>query len=525
LSAAPPSELDQVAAAVLEGRTDSARQILFEGIARAEAASDRGLQARLLTRLAGLELRLGDYAAADRHAVEAAQLHAANGDPAGQVLALTYVTMACAPLRRYVDAYAAAFAAHDVAPAGKGPEVGLMAMRALGAAHAAVGSYEEALQIFARMIGLAGEVSLPAWERTARTDWLITNLGWLTDPAALHASAPDREHLTMLQSWAEHLLQQQNSASPELQLRERVAHYAVLAQIHVALGNALAARDAVDAVLRDSQQLGYSHGLAEGAVVEAGVCLLERNAERGMASAQRGVRLARELDLLVVEGKGYEVLSRCAEAAGDHATALRALRLHTQVTREILRLRSENAVRIERWRESQKQREELDTLSAEARSFRELSLQDPLTGLANRRALEPVVLSALADLRVSGRPCALAVIDIDQFKSVNDSHSHVVGDAVLRALGDVLRTTLRGADFAARIGGDELVVLFADTAVAEAQAACGRISRAVAARDWSELSPALAVTVSVGVTAAEPHDTLETLMHRADRLMYHDKPA
>src|SRR4029434_3818363 len=124
------------------------------------------------------------------------------------------------------------------------------------------------------------------------------------------------------------------------------------------------------------------------------------------------------------------------------------------------------------WRESQKQREQLDTLTAEATSFRELSLQDPLTGLANRRAIEPIVQGALAELRIGGRPCALALLDIDQFKTINDRHTHVVGDGVLRSLGEVLRAALRGVDFAARIGGDEIMILFSGTTEAEARAAC-----------------------------------------------------
>ena len=233
--------------------------------------------------------------------------------------------------------------------------------------------------------------------------------------------------------------------------------------------------------------------------------------------------MAQRLDLLVVEGKAHDALSRCAEATGDHETAVKALRRHMQVTREILRLRSENRVRIERWRESLKQREQLDTLTAEASSFRELSLQDPLTGLANRRALDPLVQDALAELRAGGRPCALAVLDIDQFKNINDRHSHVVGDSVLRSLGDVLRATLRSVDFAARTGGDELVVLFGNASVTEASAACDRIRKVIAAHDWNHLSEGLTVTMSIGVTAARPDDTVETLMRRADRLMYDHK--
>lgn len=524
-TAVTANELEQVAANVLGGRTGAARDLLIEGIDRARAADDGPLLARLLSRLAVLEIRLGECSAADAHAIQAAKLHAAAGDTPGQVAALTYAVLACAQLRRYDDAYAAAFAAHEVSSPGSPPEVRLMATRALGAAHAAAGSYEEALQLFARMIDISREEGLPAWERTARTDWLIMNLGWLTDPAALHASAPDREHLTLLQGWAENLLNQPSDASAEIQLRERAAHNAVLAQIHVALGNSAASRAAIEAVMKDAERLGWSHGLAEGAVVEAEVLLLEGDPAAGVKRAQRGVELAQAIDLLVVESKAHDALARCAEAAGDHATAVKALRRHIQVTREILRQRSENRVRVERWRESLKQRQQLDTLSAEASSFRQLSLQDPLTGLANRRALDPLIQDALEELRASGRQCALAVLDIDQFKNINDRHSHVVGDAVLRRLGELLRGTLRGADFAARIGGDELVVQFAETTLAEAMAAGERIRQVIADYDWSEVAEGLQVSVSVGVTSARPDDTVESLMRRADLLMYDHKPA
>lgn len=525
MSATQSNELEQVIAAVLEGRGDAARKALIDGIARARAEGDPALQAQLLARLARLEIRFGDYSAADAHAIEAAKLHALQSDTAGQVAALTTAVLACTQLRRYDDAYAAAFAAQDVAPSGAAPELRLMATRALGAAHAAAGSYEDALQLFARMIDIAREQNLSAWERTARTDWLVISLGWLTDPAALLASAPDRPHLTMLQSWAEHLLQQATDGSAELQLRERANHSAVLAQIHVALGNVAAARAAIDAVMRDAVQLEWSHGLAEGSVVEADVCLLEGDAERGVELARRGLHLAQKFDLMVVESKAHDTLARCAEAAGDHATAVRALRRHMQLTREILRLRSENRVRIERWRESQKQREQLDSLTAEASSFRELSLQDPLTGLANRRAIEPVVQAALTELRLAGRASALAMLDIDEFKSINDRHSHVVGDNVLRALGGVMRVALRAVDFAARTGGDEIVILFSGATEIEALAACDRIRRLIVEHDWGALSPDLAVTMSVGVTAARPDDSFETLMRRADDLMYQQKPA
>jgi diguanylate cyclase (GGDEF)-like protein len=100
----------------------------------------------------------------------------------------------------------------------------------------------------------------------------------------------------------------------------------------------------------------------------------------------------------------------------------------------------------------------------------------------------------------------------------------MVGDAVLRKLGELLRHSLRSSDFAARIGGDELVVLFGDASQDEARAACDRILQAVATCDWSSLSAGLEVSLSIGVAAAKADDSVETLMRRADRLMYGQKP-
>ena len=131
---------------------------------------------------------------------------------------------------------------------------------------------------------------------------------------------------------------------------------------------------------------------------------------------------------------------------------------------------------------------------------------------------------ALAELRSGGRPFALALLDIDLFKRINDLHSHVVGDAVMNSLADVLRATLRASDFAARTGGDEMVVLFGGASEAEATAAGERIREVVAAHDWSDLSAGLQVSLSIGVTSAQPDDTVESLMRRADRLMYRHKP-
>ena len=117
--------------------------------------------------------------------------------------------------------------------------------------------------------------------------------------------------------------------------------------------------------------------------------------------------------------------------------------------------------------------------------------QDPLTQLANRRVLPAAFASAQAD--------AWAVfVDVDNFKAINDTWSHSVGDLVLQTIAEVLRAASRSGDVVARYGGDEFVILPSDGALA-AQTVARRVHEFVRRRAWGELAPGLVVTVSVGV--------------------------
>ena len=104
---------------------------------------------------------------------------------------------------------------------------------------------------------------------------------------------------------------------------------------------------------------------------------------------------------------------------------------------------------------------------------RKLSLTDDLTGLANRRSFTAEVEGAVAD----GRPCALLMIDLDQFKELNDTLGHHVGDELLRSVGPRLSATMRPGDVVARLGGDEFGVLIKDADTETATVAAGRAAR------------------------------------------------
>ena len=143
------------------------------------------------------------------------------------------------------------------------------------------------------------------------------------------------------------------------------------------------------------------------------------------------------------------------------------------------------------------------------------AMQDPLTGLANRRALDERLDELLAS--PVDQPVAVALIDLDGFKNVNDRASHAEGDDALRVIASTVRNTLRGGDLVARYGGDEFVALLPGAPLTAAEAALNRAARAVANLPV-DLSHA--VTLSIGVIAVRPNETASSVLARADAAMY-----
>jgi diguanylate cyclase (GGDEF)-like protein len=157
----------------------------------------------------------------------------------------------------------------------------------------------------------------------------------------------------------------------------------------------------------------------------------------------------------------------------------------------------------------------------------ELAMRDGLTGLLNRRAIEQRALAHLAEAERRGLPFALALVDVDHFKALNDAHGHAAGDAGLGHVGRCLSLALREYDAVGRWGGEEFLVLLPGADLSTAAAAAERLREAV------ELTPlaagggaSLHLTVSVGVAALTAEaSSLDDLLKAADGALYRAKAA
>ena len=175
-----------------------------------------------------------------------------------------------------------------------------------------------------------------------------------------------------------------------------------------------------------------------------------------------------------------------------------------------------------------------DELTLLARSFQSMHSRlaeqigsDPLTGCLNRRSLESHLRSDLRQGRRRGSSVAVAAIDVDHFKAVNDSRGHPVGDVVLQQLAGIMKATARDTDSVARFGGDEFVIVLPDTGWQGALTFAERLRRRVDDFTFGPAGAPIELTVSVGVALARSSDPVSSdmLLKEADNALYKAKTA
>ncbi len=144
---------------------------------------------------------------------------------------------------------------------------------------------------------------------------------------------------------------------------------------------------------------------------------------------------------------------------------------------------------------------------------------DDLTGLHNRRHAQAWLEQAVREAQARGLPLSVAIVDLDDFKGINDEHSHMVGDAVLKRVAKVLQAGCQEGDLVARLGGEEFILCFPGQDQHAAAQICEGMRRTIAQLDLSDIAQGLALTASFGVALVNDGDA-GNLLQRADRAQY-----
>jgi diguanylate cyclase len=190
--------------------------------------------------------------------------------------------------------------------------------------------------------------------------------------------------------------------------------------------------------------------------------------------------------------------------------------LDSQTARDELRTMRVKAETTEA--EIMKLHQELDRVSIQAR-------HDPLTGALNRKGLEEALEREISTVRRKDTPLCTALLDIDNFKKINDTLGHTTGDEALKHLATVARECMRPQDTLARFGGEEFVILLPDTPLDKGIEAMTRLQRELTKRFFLTGTEKILITFSAGVAQLAPEEAGMEAIRRADQAMYLAKRA
>jgi len=149
--------------------------------------------------------------------------------------------------------------------------------------------------------------------------------------------------------------------------------------------------------------------------------------------------------------------------------------------------------------------------------------QDTLTNVPNRKYLNAIIESKLREFKAVNVSFGINFIDIDNFKNINDTYGHGVGDEVLKLLVNTIKSNLRKNDIIGRLGGEEFIIVFADINQSNLEIVSEKIRKLVEASALRLPTQDLGITISIGATIIEESDTVESIIERADKLMYISK--
>ena len=518
-------------AALDRGDVRAGREASQKVLKGAEALGDRHFEAKALLCLAHCDRMLSRYRRAHRASQRAAQLFQLLGDTSGEVMSLTTHAFVSINLGRNEEAVEAALLSVRLSQFLEKDEHSVLSYNALGVAYFWSHSFEKAEQALRTAIQIAENAAPPLstfqprvnqwWTEVIRVFYERYYVGEL--PVLMQMRRLREAIIALIASG------DAGGASSGTQVTTEAVLLFGLALDQCWHGRIGQAALDVEAMAGWARRYGTVTWLsALESWVRAEIAWAQGDWTAALRHAARMIEIAVEVEHEQLACLGHLLSSQLFVAQGHNGQALdelRRLRLREQLIRSD---GLETREKVVEWQVDLRQRQEsVDRLEITSRQLEKLSLEDTLTGIPNRRNFELYAAELLRSGLERGQPPCVALIDVDHFKQVNDNYSHQVGDAVLKRIAQILKSHVREDDMAARLAGDEFVIVFKNAELRVAQQVCTRIAAAVRAFDWPSIAAGLqsSISISVGVAAAVPGDTVESLTHRSDAAMYRDKKA
>jgi diguanylate cyclase len=211
-----------------------------------------------------------------------------------------------------------------------------------------------------------------------------------------------------------------------------------------------------------------------------------------------------------------KTLAEIAPVLKEVISATRNMASQSKTSGDELQVMRDRAIQTDA--ELVKLHQELDRVSTQAR-------HDPLTGALNRKGLEEAVEREISSVRRKDTPLCMALLDIDNFKKLNDTMGHATGDVALAHLAKVARECMRPQDTLARYGGEEFIILLPDTPLDKGIEAMTRLQRELTKKFFLAGTEKILITFSAGVAQLVPDETGGDAIKRADKAMYLAKRA
>jgi diguanylate cyclase (GGDEF)-like protein len=508
---------------------DEARSLAAKG-------GDRQLVAETGHALARCHFYLADFMRALEHLLEAAQMYEDAGDQAGAATAFAGVGTCQHRLGAHDDAVASMLRALESARTQKLTTLEINIYNSLGSALISANRLDEA----ARYLRTGLELAQAANDRNLLTKLLHTqsllakqrgdDLAKSGDAGARHEYARGLAQSTRALELARELGNPYDEA-------HCLGQTGTLLRLLHSHAEALRILDQTIAL---GKRLNEPYVQAEAMMERGSSLLAQGNLDAARQSFLEAIVLARQIGASSVLAEASESLSKILEDSGDHKTALALYKeFHSVREAELAGSRRHAATAAQLWLDFQEAskrasqyRERAETLAADhaalarkAKALTEVSEQDPLTSLLNRRGLDAHVDALVASSDASGEPLTVALIDVDHFKRINDTFSHSTGDVVLRRIAAIIRDQCRQNDLPVRYGGDEFLLVLAGADLALGARALARLKENVDAWPWASEATGLRVTLSIGIAARPRGATIAATIAAADEALYDAKAA